>query len=226
MITVDVPDLELHPVAMEPRETRGDELEEEPGQLLLGGPFWTPINAAPHDDAEMSAFLGEPGYRWALGVLALSIHVDKSQSGRYERAWVNVELATPDAGAAEPIAWSMRPDRVSSPVKRSTSVTLTPKLTIEDLGIEGGIERGIERTLQDVSLDALNEKTPTPRWVLRRTKSAELSGCTRLALVVRAPAEADVEARLDVGCVTARRKLVFFWSKTPHEQRRRVSRVP
>jgi hypothetical protein len=47
-----------------------------------------------------------------------------------------------------------------------------------------------------------------------------------LALVVRTPRGAIVEARLDVGCVTARRKLVFFWPKTAHTQPERVSTLP
>lgn len=228
MPSLEIPELEMRPVALEPREVRGvEEDPERPGRVCLGGPFWTLLPTDYADqDADTKAFREDPNWRWVLGVLSLSLNLDDGIPERYERAWLTIKLIRPDGTEPTAIAWSMKPDRSSSPVTRSTKVSLGPKLTIADAGIDASVERGTERVIQDVSLDALNEKTPEPEWRLRRTDSAELEGCTRLAVIVRAPALAEVQAQLDIGYVTARRRAVFFWPNTAHHQPQRVTRLP
>ncbi len=227
MLTIDVPDLSLDRIELAPREVRGGERPLAPGTASLGGPFWTLLpKDLPDDDPEAAAFRSDPLWRWVVGVLALSLDVDDESDERYERAWVDITLSRKDAAEPQAVAWSMKPDRVSREVSRSTKVTLGPSLTIADLGIEAGVERGVVRSLEDVSIEALREKTATPRWLLRRTASAQLRGCTRLALVVRAPSDSLIEADVDVGFVSARRRWVFFWSKLRGEQPRRSSTLP
>ncbi len=226
-VEIAVPALDLAPVDLEPREVRGDDGPAEvPGAVLLGGPYWTDL---PVDyqagDPETAAFLDDPGSRWLLGVMALSLHLDGG-SERFERAWLTLSLARPDGQSPEAVAWSMKPDRVADEVKRSTKVSMGPKLTIMDVGIDASVERGVERVMKEVAVDALNEKTSTPRWVLNRTGATDLAGCTRLALVVRAPAGVPVSTSIDVGYVTARRKAVFFWPRTEHQQARQSGVLP
>ncbi|GAB3591248.1 hypothetical protein GCM10027446_08530 [Angustibacter peucedani] len=224
---VDVPALDLQPIALEPRETRSDDRPDDvPGSVLLGGPFWTELPADyAKDDADTEAFREDGGSRWLLGVLALSLHLDHA-SERFERAWLDLTMTRDDGLTPDAVAWSMKPDRVASEVSRSTKVSLGPKLTIADVGIDASVERGTERTMQEVSVDALNEKTSKPRWVLKRTGSADLDGCTRLAVVVRAPLDVAVKTTIDVGYVTARRKAVFFWPRTDHQQARQNGSLP
>ncbi len=228
MLSLEIPELQMRPVALEPREVRGEGGNpERPGRVCLGGPFWTLLpDDYPDEDAQTKAFREDPNWRWVLGVLALSLNIEEGIPERYDRAWLTVKLVRPDGAEPAAIAWSIKPDRLSSPVTRSTKVSLGPKLTIADAGIDASVERGTERIIQDVSLDALNEKTPEPEWRLRRTDSAELEGCARFALIVRAPVIADVEARLDIGYVTARRRAVFFWPSTAHQEPQRVTKLP
>jgi hypothetical protein len=227
MQSLDIPVLQMLPVALERREVRGEGDVDRPGEVCLGGPFWTLLpDDYPDEDSDTKAFRRDPGWRWILGVLALSLNTDAGTQERYDRVWLSLSLTRPDGESPPAIAWSMKPDRLSSSVTRSTKVTMGPKLTIADVGIDANVERGTERALQDVSLDALNEKTPQPQWRLCRTHSAELLGCIRLALIVRAPATAEVEARLDLGYVTSRRRCVFFWPNTPHQEPRRVTKLP
>ncbi len=225
--TLDVPALDLQPVELEPREVRGDDGPDDvPGAVLLGGPYWTELPAGyAADDPDTAAFLDDAGSRWLLGVLALSLHLDHP-SERFERAWLTLTMSRDDGQTPGAVAWSMKPDRVASEVSRSTKVSLGPKLTIADVGIDASVERGTERTMQEVSVDALNEKTSTPRWVLKRTGSADVDGCTRLAVVVRAPLEVPVKTAIDVGYVTARRKAVFFWPRTEHQRARQDGVLP
>lgn len=228
MLTVDVPELGLVPVALEPREVRsGATSGALPGRVALGGPFWAPLPTSfAADDPETAAFRQDPAWRWVLGVLALSLDTDDDPGQRYERVWVDVALSRPDHGEPPAVAWSMKPDRETRPASRSTTVAISPSLKIADVGIDATVERGIQRILEEVSIEALNEKTPTARWVLRRTETAELRGCTRLALVVRAPGSGVVEATVDIGLVSARRRAVFFWARTTHERPRQTSVLP
>ncbi|MFI6495129.1 hypothetical protein [Streptomyces sp. NPDC050564] len=227
-LKMDIPDLSFAAVPLDPREVRavaGPPLL--PGRLLLGGPFWAPLPGGPSgDDPEIAAFRDDPAWRWVLGVMALSLHPDDGGQERFERAWVDVALDRTDGGEPAAVAWSMKPDRSAREMTRSTKVTLGPSLTIADIGIDAQVERGVERVLEDVSLEALNEKTASGRWVLRRTRSAELRGCTRLVMVVRAPRDSVVQARLDVGCVSARKRYVFFWPTTTHAEPDRVTTLP
>jgi hypothetical protein len=223
---IDIPDLVLAPVELQPREVRGgDDAVEPAGQVLLGGPFWAPLPADYlADDPDSQAFLDDPSMRWLVGVMAFSLQQDAGGE-RFERAWLTLTLAGVD-GAEPPVAWSMKPDRIASDVKRSTSLSLGPKLTIADVGIEASVQRGVERVMQDVSVLATGEKTPSPRWTLSRTPSAPLTGSTRLAVVVRAPRDVAVTTAIDVGYVTARRQAVFFWPRTDHTRPQQTGVLP
>jgi hypothetical protein len=224
----EVPELSVIPIDLEPREVRGGaDLSQLPGRVSLGGPFWAALpEGKAEDDPETAAFRQDPAWRWVLGVLALSLYVSDQEPDRYERVWVDVKLVRQDGGVPDAVAWSMKPDRASQEVSRSTKVTLVPSLKIADVGVDASIERGTAQTMEDVRIEALGEMTASTRWVFRRTGSAELRGCTRLAIVVRAPRDVGVEAHLDVGVVSAHRRAVFFWPRTEHHPPGQVTVLP
>lgn len=226
MHEVHVPALDLRPIELEPRVVRGGAADAPPGRLQLGGPFWTRLGPdTGGDHPETKGFLADPAWRWALGVLAFTVEPG-DDGDRYERAWVDLELIRIDGELPDAVVWSIRPERITHIATKSTTVSVGPSLQIGDVGVEAAVERGVERPMHDVALDPQGEMTTLARWLLRRTPSAELAGCTRLAVVVRAPRGSLVEARLTVGAVTARRKALFFWPRTEHLRPFQVSTVP
>jgi hypothetical protein len=208
MITVDVPALDLAPIDLSHRSVRGLGVAAPVGTVSLGGPFWTLL---PDGDSEHSAFGTDPAWRWLLGVLAVSFEPPAEAGDRYDRAWVEITLSRTDANEPLAVAWSMKPDRIAHDVSRTTRVSIGSDFKIADIGLDASLERETTTPLEQVSLEASREMTATPRWLFHRTPSAELRGCTRLALTVRAPVDSRVEAKVDFGCAVSHRRWVFFW---------------
>ena len=106
------------------------------------------------------------------------------------RASVQVHLARSDAqeSGAQPIAWSMLPDRETSESQASTKVQLGADAKLLKLTLE----RSMTTKRADLFVEALNELRSDPGWEFTRTNSVEISGTHRLVLVVMSDAGAGV----------------------------------
>lgn len=200
MMEIQLPELDEQPLDLVPESTTRT-FSQQPcagpstalaGRLRLGGPVAIPISAAyAANDAELRAFVArEAGrYRYHLVHLALTAASERGDP-RLERVTVQLALSAAD-GAAEPIAWSMTPARVTDVSQLSLTWRLGPQVKL--VGVEAGlgsVERTSSRAGTQFYLEALNELRADPVWELRRTRGLEIRGGHRLGLVVRTAAGA------------------------------------
>lgn len=219
MTVIDLGETTLEPVALE-REERallgGRGVTGVPGSLTervsLGRPLCHALDVAAVD-AESRPFLEERkgSAFWLLGLTCSFLAVDDEP---IEKAWLQVtlETVTPE-GAEEPTAWSMEPQRLTSPVQvaRSAKLDLSLKLASELVPIDVGPGAGREKTetfTKDLPfVEAHREGTAKPSWIFNRTKAADVRGVHRLRAVVEVPTGSVGRASVGVGATLKLKKL-------------------
>jgi hypothetical protein len=213
VIEIDLEPLTPRVVPLAPRVERGrsDDVGPAVGPVSVGGPISIPLTkeSAP-DDPDLAAFVdADSDHRYDLVHLAGTFApVDEP----LQRVWFIVQLARPDKGPSPlPIAWSMKPERLSDDVTNSSKATIGADAKL----LSAGLELGSSRVSKDVSLQALYTMQSNPTWILERTKSAEISGTQRFVLVVRSPRDAPAHGRLEVGALIRKKRLGLLSYKVP-----------
>ncbi|WP_369232454.1 hypothetical protein AB5J56_10910 [Streptomyces sp. R21] len=165
------------------------------GRVSLGGPFAVPVTPAyVAADKDLAAFVEQESARARYHVVHLAVTVaPEPRTPRLDSVQVELGLSPsggPAVGAGQepPIAWSMTPSKISHEVEIGTSLKIGPQLKIGPVQATLG-EAGRTRTARRSHplVEALGELSPQPRWVMRATKDAPLSGSQRLIMVIRVP---------------------------------------
>ena len=165
------------------------------GRVFLGGPVAFRMTAARYPD--MGKYLTADKGRHQYHEVHLSLSFkEPDRVPHLRRVVLAVSLSGP-AGAQEPIAWSMAPDRIDSPTGRELSFEVRPQVKVAGIEISAGGVQGKANFARDSYLIALGELSSHPSWELKRT-SKPLDGRQRLILVVRSDANADVAADVEV----------------------------
>ena len=141
---------------------------------------------------DLQAFVtGEVGKcRYVLAHLALSF-LSREDDPRLRAASVHTSLkdtATP----SDVLAWSVLPLRASSPYEEKAGFSLGPSLKFHGAEISlGSIDKEVTRHPQEIFLEATGEMTAEVAWTFTQTRTHDLTGSCRLAMVIRAPAERE-----------------------------------
>ncbi|MFE0001484.1 hypothetical protein [[Kitasatospora] papulosa] len=170
------------------------------GRITLGGP--SVVRLTPDElaaDPELARYAAAEAGRNTYHLVTLAItFAPEPRRPRIEYAHVALDMVS-KTGAPAPVAHSMDPMRIADPVQVSKSRILGPQLSL--LGVDasiGEIGRSVKFVSHQPLVQALGLQTSSPGWELRRNQVHELSGCHRLALVVRAPADADTTMSVTV----------------------------
>jgi hypothetical protein len=152
------------------------------------------------------------GFRFFLVHLAITMLGDRAEP--FVEVQVDVPLEGSD-GVAEPIAWSMAPDRLDDKIQLSREFSINATLKVVGIGaVEGGPEAGwtAGKTINKKQpfLLAARELTARPEWRLRRTEASDIDGMTRLSLVVRAPEGTTTRGTVKLSARVERERLKFF----------------
>lgn len=179
-------------------------------RILLGGPVCRPLNDRAVADTDVAATLIAEQDVNEYTLIDLGATFNPAAGEVVQRAWVGMELSTPgggdtngDANSNPPIAWSMTPQRRSTPVSSSAQIEIKADLKVVSVGAtstHGG-------TREEISLLALNLLRSDPMWEFTRTRNTEIAGSERLVMMVRSPAGHPVHGRLNVIALIGRRRL-------------------
>ena len=210
MITFDLPDPPERDLVLTPKPEyfRGKAADPETRESLrqrisVGGPVYRRIDAGSTDDAELRHFLEAEAADSDFYLLHLTCTLRPGADDPFTEVLIELDLA--QSGGAEPIAWSMDPDRISDPVELSRTVSLGPTLKFFGVGVDLKAEQERKVTKQEIFLEALYELESTPSWGLYRTSASELRGLHRFRLVVRTPKGSVVSGTMLIEAKVQRR---------------------
>ena len=208
-------DPELVAVTLQPRRVlhgRTD-LESLDFRVYLGAPLVTRLSADVLDHAA-AEFLRTEEPQAAYYLLNLIINCYPTYDAPLVAADVGV-LLTHDGPAdiPAPVAWSMTPNELITPVTGSTTVDLTANLGFVKAGVTHTIENAQERFLL-----GLGEGQSNPEWQFRATSSQhEIVGIHRLSVIVRAPSDVRCQAGIIVAATVRKRRagLIRYRAQLP-----------
>lgn len=203
----DLPDVAGTLVPLD-RTTRGvpGTLGSEPlgSRVLVGGPVALTLDPATVEDPAVAAAL-EGAALHHYTTVRLTATFEPAPGETFVQAWVQVKLKG-QTGAEPPLAWSMTPDKVSTPRTATAGLQVTANLQLVSIGASRESEVAGER----VSVAAINLLRADPAWEFSRTETSEIRWCHDLALMVRSPADTRVVGDLAVVVSVRRRHLKVF----------------
>jgi hypothetical protein len=213
MLTLDLPEIELHEVALEPdsrRALRGEPEEDTTlrSRVELGQIVSVPLKAdMAGDDPVLRHFLEAETADYKFHLVRLSCGFKPADGEKFSRAWLKVPLRRED-GVMEPgpIAWSMAPLRQVKSVKVSTTAKIGSKLEI----LESGIEAGEEYERDEIFLEANKPQSSDPYWEFQKTDKVEIRGTFLLSLVVRSPTTSVIRGGVLLSVTVQHTRLLFL----------------
>jgi hypothetical protein len=178
------------------------------GRLLVAGPVHARIEVQDvADDPELQRFIERESDRYAFHALRLACTFRPEDGEPFTECWVEIDLRRSDGSAdTPPIAWSMQPQRLSRVTQLSNKFTYSAQLKLSAVGLGFGGERDESSDRETTYLQAYGAYGATPWWELYRIKGAELRGMQELRLVVRAPADGQVDGKASIEAKVERRK--------------------
>jgi hypothetical protein len=180
-------------------QTRAKSLPTLSDRLRFGGPLVTQIDGRYRpDDEDLQAFIrgNKDMYRFALALVAVDF---PSYDGPpLAGAEVSVRLRD-DGNPSQTIAYSVLPAAAGSPYELSRGYNIGPSLKIGPIGVSGKDERTTVEHGERTYVSGGGELTPNVAWTFQPTPTQQLSGSTRLSLVIRVPAARIGQMSVDVG---------------------------
>jgi hypothetical protein len=168
-------------------------------RVEFGGPRLTPIDEQyKPDDADLQAFIrGQKDLRFVLA--HMSINFPFSRGPALVSAAVAVSLDD-SAQSGDTIAWSLFPTHAGNSREVNQGWSLSPSATVGPVTAALG---SISRTTTDhVTVDFVTggpELSAHPSWQFRPTANEELTGSTRLIMVIQLPKESVGSLRVSLG---------------------------
>lgn len=216
-MTIELPDIEEHDVALIPRRrtvrsgtsTHPDLTRPLEQRLAIGGP-WSRLldpRALEGDELEPDArrFLEYEGTVADFFLVQVTCSFRPENDEPFAKAVLRITLSASHPEAAAPIAWSMKPDRLTTPTTLSRTVKLDGSLKVFGVGLGAGLEQSREQP-DEIFVEAFFEGLSNPTWEVTRTSNAEISGLQRFILVVRAAKGAGANGRATLGATISKRR--------------------
>lgn len=150
----------------------------------------------------------DPGFTYTL--VELGATFSPAHGERILQAWLMATLSVPGAEggpaaqvSSPAIAWSMTPDRLSTPLSQSLGVEVSADFQIFSVGLN----RNRSTEGSEIWLEALNIRCHDPVWEFTQTSTTRVYGGHTLNLMVRSPAGTPVQGRLSLLATVQRRRL-------------------
>jgi hypothetical protein len=185
-------------------------IEEELGsRIRLGGPVSRPMERSGLEDERILSALQNESATAAYTLTDLAVSFDAAEGEVIEQVWVLLNLAGTDQPG--PIAWSMLPERLSSPSETVGTVEVKADLKVFSVGTSASKQISGET----VFLEAQNILRSDPTWEFYRSSQHEIRGSHRLLLVSRSAVGSEVTGTLSI-IATVRRRV---WGVFPYQVR-------
>lgn len=208
--------LKLCPAVLEPDEPdfRGEADIPAPieGPISLGGPDWVELNEVSlQDEPHAAEFIRtQPEARFFRLEMAVTFAPEADEP--IDTFWITIRMRRASgAGEPEPIAWSMKPDRVEDEVTSNAKISFGPQLEVVNLGFE----LGTSRVRKEIVLETRYLRQSTPQWVVRKTGSSSIIGSQLFILVARVPRDEAVEGEIAMNAIVYRKR----WGLLKHRVR-------
>lgn len=176
------------------------------GRVSLSTAVVHPLTAeeAAAGEAEWLGFLTAESSHSDYFLLSLTCAFRPPANGDpFADAAVGVLLESPGEPAdRQPIAWSISPKKRSHPVDRATTVGLTAKLAI----IESTLEVTPGQGREELIVIGMGERDSDPEWRVKATSRHALIGDETFTLIVKATADAPVQAHMTVAATIKHRR--------------------
>jgi hypothetical protein len=203
--------LGTRPAVLEPDEpgVRGDADVPAPieGPISLGGPDWVELTEASLQDEPEAAEFVRSQSEARFFRLEMAVTFAPQAGEPIDTFWVTTELRRANGvGDPEPIAWSMKPDRVVDEVTTDAKVSFGPQLEILNLGFE----LGTSRVRKEIALETRYLRQSTPQWIVRKTGSSSITGSQLFVLVARLPRSEPVEGEIRMNAIVYRKRFGLF----------------
>lgn len=209
--------LESDEVSRGGSESGGQGVAPLEGRVAVGGPYAVRITPDQvSDDPGLRMFVEQEAAHSVYHLVHLSLSfTGGSGVTPLARAAMELKLSSTST-AAEPVAWSMTPLRVTDTAQVERSFTLGPQLKLNDIEVSlGEVGRTVTQTRTDVFLQALRELRPDPAWEFARTRDMNLYGSHRLTMVVRAPRDGATSLSGTVRAATKANLLRWYKRELP-----------
>lgn len=203
---VDMAHLTIRPAILEPDEPnlRGERDVPAPveGPISLGGPDWVELtDAFLKEDLPAAEFVrSRPDARFFR--LEMAVTFAPQDGEPIDTFWMTTQLRHQSGGEPEPIAWSMKPDRVEDEVTTDAKISFGPQLEILNLGFE----LGTSRVRKEIALETRYLRQSKPQWIVRKTGSSSITGSQLFVLVARLPRGVAVEGEIDMNAIVFRKR--------------------
>ena len=189
MASIEILDAELEPMSLVPVDTAKKGLISGPppeSKPEIGGPVIIALTADRDDlkdDPDLIAYMKQEAGKFRFLIVTLACTLTPADGETFEEVWVKINLQRQDGADEPPIAWSMKPEKLSS----DSEITKTAKLssTLKLLDAEADLE--VKNTYQRVYLEPRHELQSNPTWYLKTIEGVEIAGAYRFRMVVRAP---------------------------------------
>jgi hypothetical protein len=208
--------LTLRPALLEPDEPDVRDGMDVPapveGPISLGGPDWAELTEVSLDNEPQAAEFvrSQPDARFFR--LEMAVTVAPRADEPIDTFWITTTMRRGDGeGGPEPIAWSMKPDRVEDEVTQDARISFGPQLEIVNLSFE----LGTSRVRKEIVLEARFLRQPTPQWVVRKTGGSSITGSQLFILVARFPRGQAVEGEIAMNAIVYRKR----WGLLKHRVR-------
>ena len=161
-------------------------------RILLGDPVCRSMVDVARELAEQ-----DPGHTYTL--VELGATFSPSEGEQVQQAWLMANLSAVETSTAnhsniQPIAWSMTPDRLSTPLSQSLGVEVQADFQIFSVGMN----RSRSADGQEIWLEALNIRRSDPVWEFTRTSTTRVYGSHTLNLMVRSAMGQKVQGQLSL----------------------------
>jgi hypothetical protein len=202
-----------HELILEPKQTKkGSATPSFKSKITLGEPLTQAIRKdAAESDPDLQQFLQQQSKQWNFFAVQLACTFTANSGEQFEQAFIKVALsATGAASAAPPIAWSMRPFKLTQKIDSPGKVELGAELKFGPVVSVEPIVKVPVPAKVTVYLQAYNELQADPYWRFKATSGQVIEGGQRLHMVVRVPKNVEAKGAVSVEADIKKSKFGLF----------------
>lgn len=190
MLELKFPEPLPHELILEPKQTmKGFAPTSFKSKITLGEPLTQAIRKdAAEADLDLKQFIEQQSKQWNFFAVQLACTFAANSGEQFEQAFIKIALsATGAMSAAPPIAWSMRPFKLTQKIDSPGKVELGAELKFGPVvSVKPSVSVPVPGK-EAVYLQAYNELQSDPYWRFKAISGQDIEGSQRLHLVVRVP---------------------------------------
>jgi hypothetical protein len=182
MVLIELPEIEEREVVLEPqlrrvRRSGVDDPEAQRalrGRIAVGGPRTLRLTSENLDEGQLEPmarrFLEQEAADFDFYLAHMTCTFRPVHDEPFTKAVLAIELQGPATAEAQPIAWSMQPERLTKPRTLTSAVKLTPSMKILGTGLQWEVSRAEEAEQKHQQRRAPRKTGTDPRNILMAVK--------------------------------------------------------